>query len=178
MDASKLITSFVIVIFGVIFVTLIATSISYVTKTTPDTEVVSIASARLGLGNGFNSTYRIYLNQSTLTTYTLSDPSVGCGGFDSDSFQFYNATGSTLSGNFTVTCPTGAQPYVTVSNNTYMITMLSNSTTWSYGYYAKGYQGGTFAGSTLNLIPGMLAILLLLGVIAGVYYYMRTFNSK
>jgi len=142
------------------------------TKTTV-TETVNIAPARLA-DNNINATYYFHLDHGCPhATSWRNDLGSECE-ISNDGIQ--NSTGGTLSdptdvvfvSNGTV-CSGYASGDLHFVNSTGLVNTASNTTTVTYSYCASDYMSSSWGKSLLNLVPGLLAVGLLVAVVGGAY---------
>jgi len=160
-----LLYAFVLGIIGVIAVSIISEQTSKDTNPTGViNEPLNIASARLS-GNNINQSVMF-----TLQNLGLKDS----GGWVVNSVSIKNATGATIAaGNYSVNYTSQRINFI---NTTYMVSGGgSKNDTWvDYRYYQDSYLQQQFARSILNnILVGVFAILILLGIIGLLYLFLR-----
>jgi hypothetical protein len=183
MKVSILISIFVIVILGVIFTGIIATQTNGQTSKITVTDSVNIAPLRMA-GGGLN--YTLAESNKLYSTAILSEPAGGNWRQDySDcaitTVQYYNQSGALMSSanDYTwVEDGNGGAGWLRLKNVLNLNSSASNTTSITYQTCPDGYQTSSFGRGTTNMIPGFLAILLLMAVVAGVYAFMNMGKGK
>ena len=168
-NINKLILVFVMGILGVIGIGIVASQILTNTQQAFTTdESISIAAARVA-GNDINTTYQFTLTNAP-TGWELNDADCQI-----NNFVLTNASGTVInSGNYTLTASTGK---FTLGNTTTLGDMVSNTTLADYNYCADGYVADSFGRSSLNMVSGFFALMILIVFVAAVYLIIRNMGE-
>lgn len=159
-SAKLIVSAFIALLFGAIAIGIMASNTN--DKTTEiyvANETISLAPARVA-GGGLNTTYDFTLTNAP-TSWKTTDCAV-------DDLAYRNQTGATLTltTHYTFTGSTGA---LRVKNVTSLNSPIGNSTAVSYSYCGDDYLNSTWGRSTLNMVSGFFA-LIMLSYAAGVFY--------
>lgn len=167
MNASPLITVFVVGVLAIVFIGVIAGQSNNNTKLTVQVDTISIASARTT--EGINTSKPLYLSINPAITwradYSECQPST---------IVLANVTG----GAFTVTTD---YTYSKQNGTLYLLNTTavngvsggsSNTTTANYLMCPNGYMTQSWGRSVSNLVVGFLVIMLLIAFVYGLYQYL------
>ena len=149
---TKLILAFISIIIGVVLIGSVSTESQARTTTAGIVdESISIATARL-VANNINTTKEFTITNAP-TGWKVNDCPI-------TNFVLTNASGTTLSGNYTFTAASGK---FTVANNTFMVTGGggNNGTLADYNYCADSYMNLSWGRTVINLVPGFFALAIL-----------------
>lgn len=167
---SAIIFGFLIVILGIVAVGVIAEQVTLnVSPTSVNGESFNIAGARSPVTGDINQTFGNNFTIANVPTWQKAD------GLVPFSLVVKNSTGSDL----TVTTDYVFYPnqgIISLRNSTATSAktgMPTNTTTVNYQYYQNGYLNSQVGRSAFNFIPGFYALMILVGIVALLYIFLR-----
>jgi hypothetical protein len=171
MENGKIIMAAVTLLIGAILIGVVMSEEITKTSLTSTTETKSLSGARLG-GGAINETYSYSLTNGQVTGWRDDDSTCSI-----NTIVVKNASGFSLSNNG---CGSGGDYYYIADSGSYVycnsaVTNRSNSntTTVTYNYCPDNYVASAWGRSTLNMVGGFLAILLL-GI--AIYYLLLLYK--